>query len=426
MQKAKHHQRLPDIHQSWWQLAAIQLTGVTSLPVLTSSILILQNSNFISSVLTLILGNFILWIMRLSIILMSNEDRKNVLDVARVYFGNFGAYFIAILILVSTLAWFVMQTSLSSNALNFLIPIEKGIGIDRFIQIGVFLGIVSTLLCMEGIVVLRWLAVISFPLLVMAFIGVVFGSNPAFPTSAHNNISFAGLPIVLGTGLGISADLPTFFRHSNSLSESLKALTAIQLIGFVIGLGGLFLVPVIDPWFGINVENTLISGGILKVSLVALIFLSTICTNVSSVYSASVGWELVAPIFAGIKEYLILGLGLTIIFILIGNLFSMDFISDITGNALVNLSIVFIAGFLLSLIFKRPPDSFEQTTYLIAWAGSTFVNILQFSDLFAKNVSSIILGFIIILLTVFFALSSRKVFHFCRSLFMRRKKKLER
>ncbi|NGX41137.1 MAG: hypothetical protein KR126chlam4_00975 [Candidatus Anoxychlamydiales bacterium] len=323
-----HHCKLPDINQNWWELASIQLTGVTSLPILLASILIIQNSNIISGILTLLIGNIILWIIRYAIIIMGHDGRKSVLDVAYVYLGKFGTYFIAILLLVATLAWFVMQTTIATNALNTLFPIKEPEEINKFAQIGVFIGIICTLLCMNGMVLLRWLSVISFPIILIAFIAIIFTSNPTIPADVTSGISLAGLPIILGTNLGITADLPTFFRHSNSLKDSLYALTAIQLFTLVFGLAALFLGAAITPWLGTHQNISFTSPSlILKISLISLIFFSTICTNVANVYSASVGWELIAPILAGIKEYLILGLGLTIIFILIANIFSLNFFS---------------------------------------------------------------------------------------------------
>jgi len=348
-----HHYKLPDINQNWWELASIQLTGVTSLPVLLASILIIQASNITSGIVTLILGNIILWIIRYAIIKMGHDGRKSILDVAYVYLGKFGTYFIAIALLVATLAWFVMQTTIATNALTDLFPINEPEEINKFIQIGVFIGIISTLLCINGMVLLRWISVVSFPIILIAFIGIFFWGNPSLPAKINNGISLAGLPIILGANLGITADLPTFFRHSKSLKDSLRALTAIQIFSFVFGLAALFLGAVITPWLDVNQNINFSSPSLfLKISLISLIFFSTICSNVSSVYSASVGWELIAPIFAGIKEYLILGLGLTLIFILISNIFSLNFLADMTGFALVNLSIVLCIAYLIKIFLK--------------------------------------------------------------------------
>src|SRR5579871_1435695 len=96
---------LPDQNQNVWELSAIQLCGWTSLPIIATSVLILEHNTFYGAVLTIIVGNAILWFIRLGIILMSHRNRQSALDVSRSYLGSIGGYFIGVLLLVSTLAW---------------------------------------------------------------------------------------------------------------------------------------------------------------------------------------------------------------------------------------------------------------------------------------------------------------------------------
>jgi len=392
MKQDVHH--LPDIHQNAWQLASIQLAGATSLPILAASILILQKNNLLSSIITILIANVVLYFIRLGIVLMSHGQRKSTLDIAKDYVGNVGSYFIAILLIASTIAWFTAQTTLASNSLTSLIPIPEIPGVNRFIQMAVLLGIVSTLLCMEGIVVLKWLSVISLPILLAVFLGAIITTpNPPL-TGGHTTVSFSGLALVLGTNLGVTADLPTFFRHSVSKRSSVYALLIIQVVSVLIGIGGLYLTSVINPWVGTYENSGLIAASTpVQSLLIILIFLSVICANVVNVYSASVGWELIAPALAGRKEYLLLGLGLTTIFILVANIFSMSFLLNVTDNALVNLCLILIIGYLVSLKIHRPPNSFEQITYLIAWLISTTVNTLQFFKVFLADYSTLTIGF---------------------------------
>jgi cytosine permease len=411
--KITQHSQLPDLNQSWWQLAAIQLTGVTSLPILTGSILLINNNNFISSLLTLILANIILLIIRLLMINMTFKGRKSAIDISIEYFGKFGSYFIAISLLLSTFAWFVMQTTLASNALSYLIQIEQNLGINRFMQIGVLIGILSTLFCMNGIKIIKWISIISLPILLIAFIGIFLGTKLTLPPVANNKISISGLPIILTTSLGITIDLPTFFRHSKSKKNSIYALTVIQILSFIIGLSSIFLFSIIQPWLGINTHNDLLSSKfLLKYSLILFIFVSAICANISNVYSSSVGWELIAPILAGIKEYLILGLSLTIGFILIANIFSTELLANLTDYALVNLSFILILGYLWSLFVKRPPNYQEKSLYLITWILSTTVNSLQIIGVIFDNISPLSISiistiFIITIILPFIMLSTK-------------------
>lgn len=398
-----HAAILHDVEQTPWQLAAIQLTGFASLPVLTTSILVMHECNLKCAILTLLVGNIISFFIRLGIVTMSFKGRKSTLDISKDYVGKGGSYFIAIVLLASTLAWFIAQTTLASNALTHLVQIKESADINQFVQISVALGICSTLLCMEGIVALRWLAVIVMPILLIAFIVAIIALPKNFSWEGHENFSLTGLALVLGTNLGITADLPTFFRHSKSLRTSFKALVIIQVVSLLLGIGALFFGEIIKPWFGLNqaVEVTL-NNIFLRIALIILIFVSVVSANVSNVYSASVGWEIVAPkALAGRKEYLILGLGLTIIFILIANIFSMHFLLEITDVALVNLSVVLIISYVIKRFEHHNPDKIEKNFYFIAWALATILNILQFSHVFLENLSTLLISSI----TIFIILS---------------------
>ncbi|MGE3557142.1 MAG: hypothetical protein AB7M93_29985 [Candidatus Obscuribacterales bacterium] len=399
---------LPDTHQNAWSLASIQLAGATSLPVLAASVLLLQQNNLATSLLTLLAANVLLFFIRLGIVYMSYGHRASTLDIAKDYVGNLGSYPIAILLIASTIAWYTAQTTLASNSLTNLIPLPEIPGINRFIQIAALLGIVSTLLCMEGIVVLKWLSLISFPILLLAFLGAIFTTPNPTLTDGPITLSFPGLGIVLGTNLGVTADLPTFFRHSASRRTSVYALLIIQVFSLLIGIGGLYIATILNPWFGIS-NAPLDAVHPLRTLLIILIFISVICANVVNVYSASVGWELVAPALAGRKEYLLLGLGLTTIFILVANIFSMNFLLNATDNGLVNLCLILLVGYVIRLLTKHPPSLFLQMTYLLAWLASTTLNTLQFFNVLLGNNSPLVIGFGVILAVVGIGLAVQKL-----------------
>lgn len=393
---------LPDKHQSAWHLASIQMAGWTSLPILATSIVILQRNSLLGAILTIIVGNAILWFVRLVIIAMSYMKRQSTLDVARDYFGRIGSYFIALLLLGSTLFWFVAQTTTGSNSLAHLLHIEESVNINQFMQISVLLGTVSTLFCMGGIVLLRKLSTFAFPILIVAFILILFALPESSLFSTNHPFSFAGLTLVLTTNLGITADLPTFFRHSGSWQTSVKALTIVQVLSIALGIGGLFWGSIISHGLEIDQESIRSANHlVLKIPLICFILLSVICTNVANVYSASVGWELVAPKnFVGRKEYFILGLGLTTIFILITGLFSIDLFLQTFDSSLVNLCIVLIIGYYIKGRRYKLPNQFEQTSYFVAWLLSSIVNALQYSQILLINYSTLIASVCVILLAV--------------------------
>lgn len=402
------HQKLPDVNQTCWQLASIQLTGVLSLPILATSVIISQTSGLVDSIITLILGNALLWVIRYFIIIMSYKERKSTLDISLDYVGKVGGYFVAIFLLLSSVFWYIEQTTLASNALIFLVPIHENAEISKFIQYSVLLGIISTLLCMDGIVIIRWLCVVLLPLLGVAFVCTLFFSSTPALDFKDNGMYFAGLPLVLGTNLGVTADLPTFFRHAKSKMACIHALTIIQLISLALSIAGIFLGTVIKPWFGVSQEQFTGSyNTLLRISLSALVFFSVVCANVANVYSASVGWEIIAPVLAGRKEYLILGLGLSAVYILTGDLFSTSSFLDAADSGLVNLCIVLILGYFVSKAF--PTKLYEHWVYFIGWLLATLLNILQSFKVILPNISLTIAGPAVIILIICIGLAGRLI-----------------
>ena len=389
---------LPDRNQSTWQLSVIQLSGWTSLPILATSLIVLQENSLWGAILTIIVGNALLWFLRLGIILMSHRKRESTLDISRVYLGNFGSYFIAALLLISTLGWFIAQTATASEVLAQLVSLKENPQIDQFSQISVLIGIISTFLCIDGIILLRRVATLLFPILMIAFLGIIIAAPVHWPGGGELTLSLSGLSLVLGTNLGLTADLPTFFRHSKSLATSIKALTLVQLVSLALGLCSLYFGSILDKNFLINHDlQTASLGHLLKISLTLFVFLSVICANVANVYSASVGWELVAPSsLVGRKEYMILGLGLTTLFIMIANIFSVNFLLNTSDSALVNLALVLIWGYLMRRKENRFPNAYEQIAYFCAWLLSSLANGLQFAGLIPLTISPLLLGIAVI------------------------------
>jgi purine-cytosine permease-like protein len=370
------------------------------IPVFASSILLLQQNSFIGAVLTIIVGNAIMWFIRLGILSMSNKHRQSTLDISREYLGNFGGYFISILLLISAFAWYVAQTSIAGNSLTHLLSIRENQSINQFAQMSILLGILSAFLCMEGMVLLKKLSIGAFPILVVTLFIILFTLPSRSVNTQIEAISLSGLSLFLATNLGLSSDLPTFFRHGQSWATAIKALTIIQVLNIVFGILGLYFGDLVINSLAINETMVLSTANdFLRYSLVIFIFVSVLCANVANVYSASVGWEIVAPkSLVGRKEYLILGLGLAILFILISDVFPVDFLLNITDSALVNLCLILTVGNIITRRIKEPPTVHLQRTLFIAWFGSTGINIVQF--FYPSHLSPLALSFITILIIV--------------------------
>lgn len=338
--------------QSAFPLTAIQVTGATSLPVLNSSIQLFHQHGFAASFWILFLGNILIWLLAFAIVQMTANTTMNTLDNVRNYLGTIGSWTAGIVLLISTLAYYVTQTNLTTESILSLFPFKEGYAINQFFQFGVLLGIVSVLSIMQGINGLRWLAIISFPIITLAFLGLLFFIPTSSPITLTMPSSLGGLAIALGTSLSIAVDYPTFFQHSKSKKSSITAVTAIQAITFLIGVGGLYLGRYVAATENLSGWNIVINGALsVKILFFLMVVLSCLCVNTVNVYSASIAWELIAPnILLGKKEYTILGLGLTSIFILTTGIISVEFLLTLTDVPLGNLCLVLVFGYLGKLM----------------------------------------------------------------------------
>lgn len=404
-----HSAELPDSHQTHWQLAAIQLSGWTSLPILATSLLILQRNSFLGSILTLIVGNAILWFIRLGLIAMSHPKRQSTLDISREYLGNFGAYFVSALLLLSTYAWYLTQTTTASDTLIHLFSFHEDPHIDQFTQISVFIGILSAFLCMQGMPLLRKISSFCFPILILLFLSLLF-ILPASSTPNPHATSLSGLGLVLATNLGITSDFPTFFRHSRSWETSIKALTIVQIFSLAIAICSLYFGSIIHNHIEIS-TNLALQSSLLRFSLLSFVFLSVICANVANVYSASVGWEVLAPkALIGRKEYLILGLILTSCFILFAKLLPTEFLLEWTDCSLVNLTLVLILGYILLRLSNTSPSKTEQMIYLFSWTLASLLNFFHIAKLLPISPSNFVLSLVSIVLPICLFRLSRRIF----------------
>jgi purine-cytosine permease-like protein len=404
-----HTQELPDAHQTYWQLAAIQLSGWTSLPILATSLLLLQTNSFLGSILTLIVGNAVLWFIRLGLIAMSHSKRQSTLDISREYLSDFGAFFISVLLLLSTYAWYLTQTTTASSTLIRLFSLHESPQIDQFTQMSVFLGILSAFLCMQGMPLLRKISSFCFPILILLFMCLLF-TLPAASTPNLHATSLSGLGLVLATNLGITSDFPTFFRHSKSWEDSIKALTIVQIFSLAIAICSLYFGSIIHGNIEISARLAL-QNPLLRFSLLGFVFLSVICANVANVYSASVGWEVLAPkALIGRKEYLILGLILTSCFILFAKIIPTEFLLSWTDASLVNLTLVLIVGYILLRLSKSFPSKQEQMIYLFSWALASLLNFFHIAKILPTTLSNFSLSLVSIVLPILLFRLLRRIF----------------
>ena len=366
-----------EVKQSAYSLTAIQVTGATSLPVLNSSIQLFHQYGLATAFWILFFGNIVIWLFAFSIVQMSANTTKNTLDNVRDYLGSTGSWTVGIVLLISTLAYYVTQTNLTTEIILSLFPFKEGYAINQFFQFGVVLGIVSVLSIMPGINGLRWLATIAFPIIMLAFLGLLFFIPSSNPLTVTILPSLGSIAIALGTSLSVAVDYPTFFQHSKSKKSSIIAVTAIQIITFLIGIGGLYLGQYIGATHNLSGWDVVINDALfVKILFFLMVVLSCLCVNTVNVYSASIAWELIAPkILLGKKEYTILGLGLTSFFILTTGILSVEFLLTLTAGPLTNLCFILVCGYLGKLIVGEL-EARDKLIFFIGWLIGSAITVI--------------------------------------------------
>ena len=100
---------------------------------------------------------------------------------------------------------------------------------------------------------------------------------------------------------------------------------------------------------------------------------------------------------------------MTTIFILISNVFSVEFLLNVSDSSLVNLCLVLILGYVISRWKKRAPNLYEKWGYFFAWLLATMVNISQYSEWMGMKISPLVAGTLIKLATVFLSRGVKRV-----------------
>lgn len=93
---------LADKSQRWWHLSSIQLAGgIISIPVISIASDIFLSSGIANTILSIIIGNFIVLLVSYFIISMSFENRLNAVENAQQFIGKSAGRVLAFFILLT-------------------------------------------------------------------------------------------------------------------------------------------------------------------------------------------------------------------------------------------------------------------------------------------------------------------------------------
>src|SRR5262245_60579967 len=92
---------IPDCRQNFWQLASIQGAAQSSLPGILLGGILSRKYGAYTAILSICIGNLILWIMGLGVISMAVRERKNAIQNTARFLGKGGRIFMALVLIVA-------------------------------------------------------------------------------------------------------------------------------------------------------------------------------------------------------------------------------------------------------------------------------------------------------------------------------------
>jgi hypothetical protein len=201
---------------------------------------------------------------------------------------------------------------------------------------------------------------------VFIYAGYVFFHSDRSFHSLSWGLSFPAVLLVVLSWLAGTINLPTFFRHSISVSHSYLALTLFTLFLIVFQCLGVFMRFDVQS-YGLLLQSEQ-TRTVFEVTLFSIfVLLTCLCNNLLNIYFASACYETFSPRFYGTKGHAIIGLLGTVTYAFIQISHDFQFILDLFNCYLLNLGIVLLIAFLIHAMMKYKSKPLEKWTNCIAW-----------------------------------------------------------
>ena len=377
---------LKDRNQNFWQLACISGTA-HGLPSMVIGGLLAHQLGTTAAIISIFVGNFILWVMGLGIISMAGR-RDHAIENIKGYLGKFTGVFAALIWVFAFLMWYSLQIKSVSDAISVHYRTS-----NAWI-VGACLGLIIAIIGSGGIRIIKRLCVWGFPLMVLyIFIAIWNSSNfPQFDDSW--NLSIPGILTIVIMWLPGTVNMPTFFRHSRSRADSVLGLSLLTVF-HIFFQASTILLNIDDPAMYLSAQTYV--GTIFAFGF---IFISYGLSNLLNIYYASAGWETIMSFGKRPIEYFFVGFMGTITYIsfqvmptIANSFFSIEFVELMLTNFIASLGVVLLIAFLIRLIVRHRPNPHEKIWSSISWGiGSAYSLIFQLQNPITDPTQSLIRG----------------------------------
>ncbi len=360
-----------DIRQNFWVLASIQC-GSLGLLGMVLGWQLADKFGINVTIGSIFVGNLIVWLIGIVIISISSQSRINSIENIREVIGKWGALFAAFCLIFAFLSWYILQLKIASIAFEHVLqipPIKHNTLLS--IRSGAALGILAALLAVGGMRIIKWINIISLPILLIYHLYSIFISKQHIAINNDWTLSLSVISTIVLFFLPGTINLPTFFRHSRSLADSFLALTFMTIFYTFFQIASFWMkvkesmVPDFSYFF-----NSSLSLQLITIVFIILVVTANMLVNI---YFASASWETIVPRFEGAKEYAIIGLIGTAGYVFIQISGPMQMLLNLANFFLANLGFVLLISFLLESIVKRKPKTFGRLVGSSSWLLSCIV-----------------------------------------------------
>lgn len=360
----------PDRHQNFWQLTCIQSASQSLPGILIGGVLAKQYGPAIA-IPSICIGNLILWLIGLGVISMAAKEKKDAIQNVQGYLGKTSSFLMALIMIISFQSFYMLEIQTTTIALAPLLASKNGWTLS---VLGSGLGLLVALLSMGGIRLIKWICVAGFPFLISFTVYAMIISEPII-MSGNWNFSFFAMISVMALVLPGTVNLPTFFRHSHSRADSFLALTLITIFDILFQLSSIFI-KITEPLELLSAIIPSTKLSIYFILAIGIIISSFICLNLVNIYYSAAALEKIIPRLSKSKGYLLLGLVGTASYAFLQSYSKIVFLENMTTNFIANIGLALLISFLVSIIVKHRPKSFEQSMSFVSWLIGCIVSLI--------------------------------------------------
>lgn len=363
-------------YQNWKQLTSIQVGGALCLPVIMIGQTLSQHYGFVSALISIFIGNFLLMLLGIVSANMSFNSRKTTVENAVEYFGQRGVTLFACAMIITMVCWFGIQLNLMTLSVIDLLPIESSRA--GIIAVNVLLGAVITGAAFYGIHALNLLSNLSLPMLV-GTLGYAMWMKEGGKTMETDVMSLAGISLVVAVSIGVIIDLPTYFRHACSKKDGMMSIIfifgiALPLIEFV----GVYLASQ-------STESTILDalktkdGIFWNLWIAIFLILAGWTTNNTNIYSGVMSLHYLLPKTSHMMRTTLFG-GLATTLACFDLLNHLEFMLDLLGVMLCSIGAVILTRYLMVQLTNREVSRKDYRSHFIACAFGTLVGFCTVMD----------------------------------------------